>query len=132
MLAKIKFCNNFEHAIHIALAYEASKGWVSAAGPALGRTHASKTQITRNSPRSSTTPRPTPSTREDGKKTTWSWGNERAFSVTNKPFKFEDAEVKAKGARFAEFSGPVKINRPSTAVTLTFVENKTTVSIPKE
>ena len=29
MIAKIKFCNNFEHAIHIALAYEASKGWVS-------------------------------------------------------------------------------------------------------
>ena len=28
-LAKIKFCNNFEHAIHIALAYETSKGWVS-------------------------------------------------------------------------------------------------------
>jgi len=28
-LAKLKFCNNFKYAIHIAIAYETSSGWVS-------------------------------------------------------------------------------------------------------
>jgi uncharacterized membrane protein len=131
-LAKIKFCNNFQHAIHIALAYETSKGWVSdgwtGVKPNSCFEDAGHTELTSFFYHAETDAIPT----GDGKKTTWSWGNERAFSVTNKPFKFENAEVKAKGARFAEFSGPVKINRPATVVTLTFVENSTTISIPKE
>jgi hypothetical protein len=47
-----------------------------------------------------------------------------------KPFNIKNAEYKATDARFAEFSGPVKFNHPSTVVTLTFVENTTTISIP--
>ncbi len=127
--AKIKFCNNFKYAIHIAIAYETSKGWISdgwtGVKPNSCYDDADYADITTFFYHAETDAIDT----DDGK-TTWLWGNDRAFSVTNKPFKFENAEYKAKDARFAEFSGPVKFNHPSTVVTLTFVEKSTTVSIP--
>ena len=131
-LAKIKFCNDFKHAIHIALAYETSNGWVSdgwtGVKPDSCFDDTKHTDLTSFYYHAMTDPIPT----EDGKKTTWSWGNQRAFSVADKVFTFQNAEIKAKGARLAEFSGPVKFNSASTVATLTFVEGETTVSIPKE
>jgi uncharacterized membrane protein len=128
--AKIKFCNNFKYAIHIAIAYETSKGWVSegwtGVKPESCYDDSDYDEITAFFYHAETDAIDT----GGGKTTTWSWGNERAFSVLNKPFKITNAEYKAEGGRFAEFSGPVKFNHPQTVVTLTFVENKTTVSIP--
>jgi uncharacterized membrane protein len=129
-LAKLKFCNNFKYAIHIAIAYETSSGWVSdgwtGVKPDSCYDSPDYSELTSFFYHAETDAIDT----GDGNKTTWSWGNNRAFSVMNKPFKIDTAEYKAKDARFAEFSGPVKFNHPSTVVTLTFVENTTTVSIP--
>jgi uncharacterized membrane protein len=130
VFAKIKFCNDFKYAIHIAVAYETSKGWISngwtGVKPDSCYEDTDYPDITTFFYHAQTDAIDT----GDGNKTTWSWGNDRAFSVLNKPFKIENAEYKAKDARFAEFSGPVKFNHPSTVVTLTFVENTTTISIP--
>lgn len=128
--AKIKFCNNFKYAIHIAIAYETSKGWISdgwtGVKPNSCYDDTDYADVTSFFYHAETDAIDT----GGGNKTTWSWGNDRAFSVLNKPFKIENAEYKAKDARFAEFSGPVKFNHPSTVVTLTFIENSTTISIP--
>ncbi|MGE5261512.1 MAG: DUF1036 domain-containing protein [Actinomycetota bacterium] len=129
-LAKIKFCNNFKYALHIAIAHETSNGWVSEGWTGVKPNECYEdddySEITSFFYHAETDAIDT----GDNNKTTWSWGNNRAFSVTNKPFKFANAEYKAKDAHFAEFSGPVKFNHPSTVVTLTFVENSTTISIP--
>jgi uncharacterized membrane protein len=128
--AKIKFCNNLKYALHIAIAYETSNGCVSEGWTGVKPNSCYEdddfSELTSFFYHAETDAIDT----SDGKKTTWTWGNNRAFSVANKPFKFANAEYKAKDARFAEFSGPVKFNHPSTVVTLTFVENSTTVSIP--
>jgi uncharacterized membrane protein len=128
--AKIKFCNNFKYAIHIAIAYETSKGWISdgwtGVKPNSCYDDTDYADVTSFFYHAETDAIDT----GGGNKTTWSWGNDRAFSVLSKPFKIENAEYKAKDARFAEFSGPVKFNHPSTVVTLTFIENSTTISIP--
>jgi uncharacterized membrane protein len=128
--AKIKFCNNFKYALHIAIAYETSSGWISEGWTGVKPNSCYEdddySELTSFFYHAATDAIDT----SDGKKTTWTWGNHRAFSVANKPFKFANAEYKAKDARFAEFSGPVKFNHSSTVVTLTFVENSTTVSIP--
>jgi uncharacterized membrane protein len=128
--AKIKFCNDFKHALHIAVVYETSNGWVSE-----GWTGVKPNSCYEDNDYSELTSffyhAETDAIDTGGDdKNTWTWGNNRAFGVANKPFKFINAEYRAKDARFAEFSGSVKFNHPSTVVTLAFVENSTTVSIP--
>jgi hypothetical protein len=67
----------------------------------------------------------------NGKSITWDWGNRRAFSVLNKPFKILYSEFKAEGGRFAEFSGPVTLEDPaSTQATISFAEGSSKVEIP--
>jgi uncharacterized membrane protein len=128
--AKIKFCNNFKYALHIAIAYETSNGWVSEGWTGVKPNSCYEdddySELTSFFYHAETDAIDT----GNGDKTTWSWGNKRSFSVMNKPFKIPNADSQAKDARFAEFSGPVKFNHPWTVVTLTFVENSTTVSIP--
>ncbi len=128
--AKVKFCNNFKYALHIAIAFETSKGWVSegwtGVKPNACYEDDDYSELTSFFYHAETDAIDT----GNGDKTTWSWGNKRSFSVMNKPFKIDSANSQAKDARLAEFSGPVKFNHPWTVVTLTFVENSTTISVP--
>jgi uncharacterized membrane protein len=128
--AKVKFCNNFKYALHIAIAFETSKGWVSEGWTGVKPNECYEdddySELTSFFYHAETDAIET----GDGKKTTWSWGNKRSFSVMNKPFKLDNADSQAKDARLADFSGPVKFNHPWTLVTLTFVENSTTISVP--
>ncbi len=129
-VAKLKFCNNFKYPLHIAIAYETSKGWVSAGWTGVKPNSCYEdddyAELTSFFYHAETDAIDT----GDGNKTTWSWGNKRSFSVMNKPFKLSNADTQAEGARLADFSGPIKFNHPWTTVTLTFVENTTTISIP--
>jgi uncharacterized membrane protein len=128
--AKIKFCNNFKYAIHLAIAYETSKGWVSEGWTGVKPNSCYEdedyAELTSFFYHAETDAIDT----GNGDKTTWSWGNKRSFSVMNKPFKIANADTQDKDARMADFSGPVKFNHPWTVVTLTFVENTTTISVP--
>ena len=129
-LAKLKFCNNFKYPIHIAIAYETSKGWVSEGWTGVKPNSCYEdddySELTSFFYHAETDAIDT----GDGNKTTWSWGNKRSFSVMNKPFKTANADTQDKDGRLADFSGPVKFNHPWTVVTLTFVENTTTISVP--
>ncbi len=127
--AKIKYCNDFKYDLHIALAYETddgftSEGWTGVkanscweddkiAGPLTFYYHAETDAIPDKS----------------GGKTVWNWGNRRAFSVINTPFKITHAEFKAKDGRFAEFSGPYTLGAATDNATITFAEGTSSVSL---
>jgi uncharacterized membrane protein len=128
-LATFKYCNEFKHDLHIAIAYETkdgftSEGWTGVkanscyedkelVGPITFYYHAETDAIPGG----------------DGKSTTWNWGNRRAFSVLNKPFKITHAEFKAGGGRFAEFSGPYTLGSANGLATLTFKEGASSVAL---
>jgi uncharacterized membrane protein len=128
-LATFKYCNNFKYDLHVAIAYETkdgftSEGWAGVKpnscyedkevnGPITFYYHAETDAIPG----------------ADGKSTTWLWGNRRAFSVLNKPFKITHAEFKAEGGRFAEFSGPYTLGVANGLATITFGDGSSGVSL---
>jgi uncharacterized membrane protein len=129
-LAKIKFCDTFKYDLHIAIAYETSDGFVSEGwtGVKAGACvedddYASLTSFYYHA---ETDAIPV----GKGKSTTWDWGNRRAFSVLNKPFKITHAEFKAEGGRLAEFTGPETLPSAAIEATISLAEGSSTVSIP--
>jgi uncharacterized membrane protein len=131
-LAMLKVCNKFKHPIHLAAAYPTVDGWVSQGWttikPDACETDPKLADLTGFYYYAETYPIKT----EDGKTTTWTWGNKRSFAVKDGDFKFQDAETKPQGARLVEFSGPFKLNHASTVATLTIEEGSSTFAVPKE
>ena len=130
--AVIKFCNKFKYPIRFALAYPTVNGWVSqgwtTVKPDGCEIDKRFSHLTGFYYYAQTEPIDT----GDGKTSTWSWGNKRAFAVKDGDFKFADAETKPKGARLVEFSGPFSFNLASTVTTLTIEEGSGTFSTPKD
>ena len=125
--AKIKFCNDFKYAIHIAVAYETSKGWISNGWTGVKPTPATRIPTIPTSRRFFYHAETDAIDTGDGDKTTWSWGNDRAFSVLNKPFKIEN-RIQGQGRALRRSPARSSSIHPSTVVTLTFIENTTTIS----
>jgi uncharacterized membrane protein len=125
--AVMKYCNNFKYDIHIALAFETNDGFTSEGWTGIKANtcwedkdivppftfyyHAETDAIPA----------------EGGK--TWTWGEQRAFSVLNKPFKIKNAEFKAKGGRFAEFNGPYTLGAKNGLAEITFGDGTASVSL---
>ena len=129
-LAKIKFCNTFKHDLHIAIAYETKDGFVSEGWTGVKANSCYEdtdyAALTSFYYHAETDAIPV----EGGNTTTWDWGNRRAFSVLNKPFKIAHAEFKPAGGRFAEFSGPIELDSAAKEATISFAEGTSSVSIP--
>jgi uncharacterized membrane protein len=128
-LATMKYCNNFKYDIHVALAFETkdgftSEGWTGIKANTCWEDNGVVPPITFYY-HAETDAIPT----GDGKKTTWYWGDRRAFSVLNEPFKITHAEFKAKGGRFAEFSGPYTLGAKDGLAEITFGDGKSSVSL---
>ena len=127
-LAKMKYCNNFKYDIHIALVFETkagftSEGWTGIKAnscwedsdivpPFTFYYHAETDAIPVG----------------DGK-TTWTWGDRRAFCVLNETFKITHAEFKAKGGRFAEFNGPYTLGSKDGQAEIDFGDGTSSVSL---
>jgi uncharacterized membrane protein len=130
--AVINICNKFKYAIFVAMAYPTVDGWRSRGwakvDPNQCRTDPKFEDLTGFYYRGETDPIDT----GDGKTMTWSWGNNRSFTVANDDFQFDNAQTKAEGGRLEEFSGPFKYKHASSQVTLTFEEHTVTFSVPKE
>ena len=128
-LAGIKYCNNFNHNIHIALAFETKGGFVSEGW----------TGIKANScwedkdiipPVTFYYHAETDAIPIDGGGTkTWTWGSQRAFCVLNELFKLSRAEFKAKGGRFAEFSGPYTLGSKDAQAEIDFGDGTASVKL---
>ena len=65
----------------------------------------------------------------DGKTNTWTWGEQRAFCVLNETFKLSRAEFKAKGGRFAEFSGPYTLGAKGAEAEIDFGDGTVSVKL---
>ncbi len=115
-LATIKVCNEFEHPIHVAIAYETSSGWVSESWLTVKanacETDTKHTDLTSFYYRGETD--------AVGSKK-WTWGKGQLLSYKDGSFKFQNADTKGKGARLEEYSGPDSFKLPTTTVTLTFL-----------
>jgi tetratricopeptide (TPR) repeat protein/uncharacterized membrane protein len=125
--AAIKFCNNFEHQVQFAVAFQDQDGWVSegwiSVEPKACQTDSKHADLTEFYWRGETD-----WIKTKGGRTKWSWGKDRQFSVKDASFTLKNADQKLKGAHLVAFIGPVKINLPSTAVTLTIVDAKGTMT----
>lgn len=126
-LAAIKFCNNFEHQVQFAVAFQDQGGWVSegwiSVAPNACQTDSKHADLTEFYWRGETD-----WIKTKGGRTQWSWGKDRQFSVKDGSFAFKNSDQKLKGAHLVGFIGPVKINAPSIAVTLTIVDAKGTMT----
>ena len=60
---------------------------------------------------------------------TWTWGSQRAFCVLNELFKLSRAEFKAKGGRFAEFSGPYTLGSKDAQAEIDFGDGTASVKL---
>jgi uncharacterized membrane protein len=127
-LATFKYCNNFKYDIHIAIAYETADGFVSEGwtGVKANTCWEDKDIV---SPITFYYHAETDAISDGDGKTTWSWGNRRAFCVLNKPFKITHAEFKVKDGRFAEFSGPYELGAKDGVAEITFGDGTSSVSL---
>jgi uncharacterized membrane protein len=127
-LASFKYCNNFKYDIHVAIAYETADGFVSEGwtGVKANSCWEDKDIV---SPITFYYHAETDAIPVGDGKTTWNWGNRRAFCVLNKPFKITHAEFKAKDGRFAEFSGPYTLGAKNGLATITFADGSASVSL---
>jgi tetratricopeptide (TPR) repeat protein/uncharacterized membrane protein len=131
--AGIKFCNNFEHPVRFAVAFQTPESWVSdgwlTVAPkacAIDTKHADLTEFYWSGETDWVNV-------GGGKRSKWSWGKNRQLSVKDESFTLKNADQKLRGARFAGFAGPVKFNVPSIVVTVTIEDEKnTTTVIPSE
>ena len=113
-LAAIKFCNNFEHQVQFAVAFQDQDGWVSegwiSVAPKACQTDSKHADLTEFYWRGETD-----WIKTKGGRTQWSWGKDRQFSVKDGSFAFKNSDQKLKGAHLVGFIGPVKNNAPSIA-----------------
>lgn len=125
--ATIKFCNDFEHVVQFALAYQSKDGWVSEGWVRVEskacQTDSKHPDLTEFYWRGETD-----WIKTRGGRTKWSWGKDREFAVKDTSFSLTNSDQKIKGAHLVGFIGPVKINAPSVEVTLTIVDAKGTMT----
>jgi tetratricopeptide (TPR) repeat protein/uncharacterized membrane protein len=123
--AVITLCNDFEHPVWFAVAFQTKDGWVSdgwikveSKACEIDSKHADLTEFYW---RGETDWFDTP-----GGRTQWSWGNDRKFSVKDDAFVFSNADQSIEGARLVAFIGPVTVKSSAQQVTLTIVDAKGT------
>ncbi|HEV7464375.1 MAG TPA: tetratricopeptide repeat protein, partial [Methyloceanibacter sp.] len=125
--ATVKFCNNFEHPVQFAVAFQDQDGWVSegwiSVAPKACQTDSKHADLTEFYWRGETD-----WIKTKGGRTQWSWGKDRQFNVKDGSFTLKNSDETLKGAHLVGFIGPVKINAPSIAVTLTIVDAKGTMT----
>jgi len=127
--AAITLCNEFEHPVRFALAFPTEDGWVSEGwikvDPKSCQTDTKHTDLAEFYWYGETGWINV----GGGKKTKWSWGKQREFSVKDTSFTLTNADKKSKGARLVQFIGPVTVKVPSAQqVTLTIVDAKGTMT----
>jgi len=128
-LAKIQFCNKFQHPIFIALAYQQNGGWVT---DGWIQVDTDKCLIDSNHPDLTSFYYYGETNVFDKKR--WTWGNKREFSVKDDDgFTLRNADTQQPGARFVKFSGPNTYKLPETVVQLEFESDlSTTFVVPRE
>jgi Protein of unknown function (DUF1036) len=111
-LAAIKFCNNFEHRVQFAVAFQDQDGWVSegwiSVAPKACQTDSKHADLTEFCWRGETD-----WIKTKGGRTQWSWGKDRQFSVKDGSFAFKNSDQKLKGPHLVGFIGPVITLNPS-------------------
>jgi tetratricopeptide (TPR) repeat protein len=128
-LAKIQFCNKFQHPIFIALAYQQNGGWVT---DGWIQVDTDKCLIDSNHPDLTSFYYYGETNVFDKKR--WTWGNKKEFSVRDDDgFTLRNADTQQPGARFVKFSGPNTYKLPETVVQLEFESDlSTTFVVPRE
>lgn len=115
--AQLQFCNDFERPVRFAIAYQSPEGWVSEGWIKVeskdcvdtGDKYADLTELYWSGETDWYKI-------EGGKRQQVTWGKGREFSVKDQSFTFKNADKKQKGARLAEFSGPITIKTPSSVM----------------
>jgi tetratricopeptide (TPR) repeat protein len=128
--AAIKLCNEFEHTVRFAVAFQTRDGWVSEGWVTVPskscQSDPKHSDLTEFYWRGETD---WIKSRDGRAKTKWSWGKMRSFSVKDAPFAFTNADQKVRGGRLEAFAGPVTVKSPSLVeVTVLIVDAKTTMT----
>jgi tetratricopeptide (TPR) repeat protein len=127
-LAKIQFCNDFQHPIFVTLAFQqngewTTEGWleVDVNKCVIDAKHPDVTSFYYYG-----------ETNTFGKQQ-WSWGKDKQFDVKNDDFTLRNADKPQPGARFVKFAGPHDYKLPETVVQLRFnADLSTTFIVPSE
>jgi len=127
-LAKIQFCNNFEHPIFVALAFQQNGEWITEGWLEVD---VNKCVIDPKHPDVTSFYYYGETNTFD--KSQWSWGKDKEFSVKDDDFTLHGADKSQPGARFVKFSGPHSYKLPETVVQLRFDPDlSTTFIVPSE
>jgi tetratricopeptide (TPR) repeat protein len=127
--AGVQFCNEFDHLVRFAIAYQTPDGWVSEGWVSVDpkacvtdTKHADLTNFLWTAE--------TGEYRQDGKHMKTTWGsNGQAFSAKEGPFTLKNADRKLKGARLVGFNGPVSLAMSAIVATVEIEADGTSKTI---
>jgi tetratricopeptide (TPR) repeat protein len=127
-LAKIQFCNDFEHPIFVALAYQQKGEWITE-----GWLEVDVNSCVIDPKHQDVTSFYYYCETNTFDKKSWNWGKDKQFSVKNDDFTLHNADKPQPGGRFLKFSGPEDYKLPETVVQVRFNPDlSTTFIVPSE
>jgi tetratricopeptide (TPR) repeat protein/uncharacterized membrane protein len=116
-VAGVRWCSDFPHPVRFAVAYQTPQGWVSEGwvkvAPKSCVEDTKHADLTNFMWTAESDPYDL-----DGQKMKSTWGKNQSFAVKDGDFTLKNADKKSKGARLANFAGPVSFTLPAIVATV--------------